>query len=597
MAPGTRSLTVGGMKASARPGDEVSAGTHERLGPYRLVHRIGEGGMGVVHLGLDRQGRAVAIKVLRPHIAYDPEARSRLEREVDILSRVDDPRVAAVIDADIFGDRPYIVTRYVPGPSLDEVVGEHGPLSGEELLRLGRGLAGALDAIHGVGVIHRDLKPGNVLIEDGEPVVIDFGIAHIADDIRLTSVGLVMGTPGYLSPEVVEGAGVTEATDWWGWAATLAFAASGRPPFGRGPMDVVLDRVRRGRTDLTGVDPRLAPLLEAALSPDPQRRPPAVEVVAALQRYAVGGPATVGFTGVGAGPGRAGADPGPGWCSPVGADPTLRHTTPPATPTSALPQVEPQGTEGRRSAAKSDESAWDGNTWDRREGDGGAWDTSEGHETDWPDGWDTGPGEPDPRIGRPMRAGTLVALGAAFAGAAANWPGATVLLVLLWCWVARLSDRSVTWLVLRRFERGRRRSDVPMAVVISPWHLVASAASTLVTLLSPAIVAVAATFGMVLAIASLTSLAPGPAAPPSLALGFAAGVVVAWWGPGGAALRRGSRSIVRGVVRPGIASELVVGVLIAGAIALLVVAFARQGVLVWWPLPGDPGRALRAVQG
>lgn len=593
MGPGTRSLTVGSMKAQARPGDEVSAGTHERLGPYRLVHRIGEGGMGVVHLGLDRQGRAVAIKVLRPHIAYDPDARSRLEREVDILSRVDDPRVAAVIDADIFGDRPYIVTRYVPGPSLDEVVGEHGALSGDELLRLGRGLAGALDAIHGVGVIHRDLKPGNVLIEDGEPVVIDFGIAHIADDIRLTSVGLVMGTPGYLSPEVVEGAGVTEATDWWGWAATLAFAASGRPPFGRGPMDVVLDRVRRGRTDLTGVDPRLAPLLEAALSPDPHRRPPAVEVVAALQRYAVGGPATVDFSGVGGGAGRADADPG--WFSPLGADPTLRHTAPPATHTSALPQVEPQRPDDGRNAPEWDATEWGESEWDGTDADESA--ETDADEADWPAAWDAGSGQPDPRIGRPMRAGTLAALGAAFAGAAANWPGVTVLLVLLWCWVARFSDRSVTSLVLRRFARGRRRSDVPMAVVLSPWHVLTSAASTLVTLVLPAVVAVSATFGMVLVISSLTSLAPGPAAAPALVLGFAAGVVVGWWGPGGAALRRGSRSIVRGVVRPGIASEVVVGVLIAGALALLVLSFARQGSFVWWPFPGDPGKALRAVQG
>ena len=550
--------------------------------------------MGVVFLGLDRQGRAVAIKVLRPHIAYDPEARSRLEREVDILSRVDDPRVAAVIDADIFGDRPYIVTRYVPGPSLDEVVGERGPLSGEELLRLGRGLAGALDAIHGVGVIHRDLKPGNVLIEDGEPVVIDFGIAHIADDIRLTSVGLVMGTPGYLSPEVVEGGGVTMATDWWGWAATLAFAASGRPPFGRGPMDVVLDRVRHGRTDLTGVDPRLVPLLEAALSPDPQRRPPAVEVVAALQRYAVGAPATIGFTGVG-GTGQADADPG--WFSPLGADPTLRHTAAPATSTSALPQAEPQRPDDGGNAAGADESQWDESEWDKSQWDESDADERDADESDWPDGWDADPGQPDPRIGRPMRAGTLGALGAAFAGGAANWPGVTVLLVLLWCWVARFSDRSVTSLVLRRFERGRRRGDVPMAVLRSPWHLVTSAASTIMTLLFPAVVAVLATFGTVLGVSSLTSLAPGPATPIALVLGFAAGGVLAWWGPGGAALRRGSRSIVRGVIHPGITSKIVVGVLIAGALALVAMAFARQGALVWWPLSGDPGKALRSALG
>src|SRR3954454_6252771 len=272
--------------ARADPAGETVTPEPDRLGPYRLVSRLGEGGMGVVHLGLDAHGRAVAIKVLRPHVAYDPEARWRLEREVDTLARIRSSRVAAVVDSDIAGDRPYLVTRYVAGPSLDDVVTDQGPLGPAELVRLGRGLVEALEAIHSVGVVHRDLKPGNVLLEDGEPVVIDFGIAHIADDVRLTSSGLVMGTPGYLSPEVIGGSPVTQATDWWGWAATLAFAASGRPPFGRGPMDVVIDRVRRGQCDLEGIDPRLQPLLASALAVDPRRRPGEGEVLEALDRYA-----------------------------------------------------------------------------------------------------------------------------------------------------------------------------------------------------------------------------------------------------------------------------------------------------------------------
>ncbi|HOA59186.1 MAG TPA: serine/threonine-protein kinase, partial [Dermatophilaceae bacterium] len=248
----------------------------ERLGPYRLIQRIGEGGMGVVHLALDPHGRAVAVKVLRPHVAHDPEARARLEREVATLARIRHPRVAPIIDCDLSGDRPFVVTRYIAGDALDDRVDTRGPLSAGDLLLLARGLHGALEAIHAVGVVHRDLKPGNVLLEDdGEPVVIDFGIAHVAEDPRLTATGLVMGTPGYLSPEVIEGAAVTAATDWWGWAATLAFAATGRPPFGRGSMNIVLTRVRAGNSDLEGVDARLEPLLSAALSPRPDDRPPA----------------------------------------------------------------------------------------------------------------------------------------------------------------------------------------------------------------------------------------------------------------------------------------------------------------------------------
>src|SRR5664279_4785454 len=290
------------MTAGLKRDDEAGSivlGPGQRIGPYRLIQPLGEGGMGVVYLALDPKGRAVALKVLREHIAHDREARDRLRREVETLELVRHPRVAAVLDADTEGSRPYIVTRYIPGPALDRVVSENGPLQGEALLRLGRGLWEALKAIHGAGVIHRDLKPANVVLLDGDPVVIDFGIAHVADDIRLTMTGLVMGTPGYLSPEVVEGAPVTEATEWWGWAATLAFAASGAPPFGRGPMGVVLDRVSRGQADLTGVDQRLVPLLQAALSPVPDDRPHADQIVQALDRYAAATPPTVamGTTG------------------------------------------------------------------------------------------------------------------------------------------------------------------------------------------------------------------------------------------------------------------------------------------------------------
>lgn len=267
------------------PGDGV-------LGPYRLVQRLGEGGMGVVYLGLDGHGRAVALKVLRSLTATDAEARARLRREVDALRRIESPRVAPIIDADIDGPRPYVVTRWVPGPVLDRVVDAEGPLSGEALHRLAVGLAEAIEAIHAASVIHRDIKPGNVLLHDGEPVLIDFGIAHLTDDVRLTSVGLVMGTPGYLAPEIIEGEPVTPATDWWGWAATLAYAACGRPPFGRGAMEAVLARVARGEPDLRGVDARLEPLLLAALSPRAAERPHRQEVVEALAVYARGGDVT-----------------------------------------------------------------------------------------------------------------------------------------------------------------------------------------------------------------------------------------------------------------------------------------------------------------
>ena len=185
----------GGMTADAiadgsEPEDTEQPREFTRLGEYRLVQRLGEGGMGVVHLGLDRHGRAVAVKVLRQHVAHDPDARApRLQREVETLRRIRTPRVAPILDADVDGVTPYIVTRYVPGPALDDFVAERGPLAPADLHRVASGVAEALDTIHSAGIVHRDVKPGNVLLVDGDPVLIDFGIAHVADDIRLTLTG------------------------------------------------------------------------------------------------------------------------------------------------------------------------------------------------------------------------------------------------------------------------------------------------------------------------------------------------------------------------------------------------------------------------
>src|SRR4051794_23623256 len=223
-----------------RASGSTGPGEPALLGPYRPVHRIGEGGMGVVHLALDEQGRAVALKVLRDHVGGDPEARARLRREVEILRRVRSPHVAEVLAADLEGVRPYLATRFVPGRTLEDQVRAEGPLGIADVARVGVVLAQALTAIHAAGVVHRDVKPANVMLLDGEPVLIDFGIAHVADQTRLTQAGLVMGTPGYLAPEVVAGQPVTSATDWWGWGATLAYAATARAPFGSGPLAVVL---------------------------------------------------------------------------------------------------------------------------------------------------------------------------------------------------------------------------------------------------------------------------------------------------------------------------------------------------------------------
>jgi predicted Ser/Thr protein kinase len=245
------------------------------LGPYRLQDRLGEGGMGVVHLALDPAGQLVAVKVLRALGAEGLTARRRLAREVDTMRRVRSPFVAEVLDADVTGEFPYIVTRYVAGPTLEQLVRTHGPLSREGLRRLAYGTAEALAAIHVAGVVHRDLKPGNVMLTDDRPIVIDFGIAQLGDATRLTQTGLVMGTPGYLAPEVIEGQPSSPASDVHSWGATMAFAATGRAPFGGGTYETIFYRIVSGRADLEGVPTPLVPLISSALAREPGHRPQA----------------------------------------------------------------------------------------------------------------------------------------------------------------------------------------------------------------------------------------------------------------------------------------------------------------------------------
>jgi serine/threonine protein kinase len=547
--------------ASSRAGDRFNS--HAQLGPYRLVQELGEGGMGVVHLALDRKGRAVAIKVLRPHVAHDPDARLRLAREVETLTRVRNPRVAPVLDADLIGDRPYVVTRYIPGPSLDQVVREEGPLEGEDLLRIATGLAEALDAIHEADVIHRDLKPGNVLLVDGDPVLIDFGIAHVADEVRITMAGMVMGTPGYLAPEVVEGEPVTEATDWWGWAATLAFAASGTPPFGKGPMEAVLARVSRGEADLSGVDPELAPLLRAALSPDPGERPRAEVVLDGLELYANGEDVTEVLP-----EGSTGA----------------RHTGNSLSrkETEVLPPV----ATSLKGYADGSSSAVEDEGWDEDE----EW-QDERWEGDWEDeprSERAAPGDGDPRIGRPKRTGSLTALMVAQVALVVAAPVVGLVAAAVWGVVARTADRSMTSLVMRRHERGVRRSDVPVVVMAAPWHLTMSLVGAALGLVTPLAVMVGASFltGVVVGMLDGGSARPGAVLP--LGVAGVLGLFTAWWGPASAPLRRGTRSVVRGLTPSVRAQQIVLGVALVIAAGLVLWLAGNGGQPTWWPLDRVP---------
>jgi hypothetical protein len=252
------------------------------VGPYRLIRRLGAGGMGQVYLARTPGGRLVAVKVIRPELAADPGFRSRFAREVTAARSVSGMFTAPVVDADPDGQLPWLATAYVPGPSLTDAVAERGPLPPGVVLTLAAGLAEALVAIHAAGLVHRDLKPSNVLLAQDGPRVIDFGISRAADASVLTQTGAIMGSPGYLSPEQAEGRPVGPPSDVFSLGAVLAFAASGASPFGSGPAVAIAFRVVNAAPNLSAVPEQLRPLIERCLVKDPAARPSPGELLAFL---------------------------------------------------------------------------------------------------------------------------------------------------------------------------------------------------------------------------------------------------------------------------------------------------------------------------
>jgi predicted Ser/Thr protein kinase len=394
------------------------------VGDYTLLGVLGEGGMGVVHLARNEvTGDRVALKILRPQIVGDEEGRRRLAREVSSLRRVHSRWVAEIVDADPWGPVPYVVMRYVPGRSLHDEIAEDGPVRGRDLHWLARCLLDAVAAVHEGGVLHRDVKPSNVIMEGRTPVLIDFGLARVADDPKITHTGWLLGTPGYLPPEILRGDDATPASDVHSWAATVAFAATGRPPYGKGPSAAIMDRARRGEHDLSDIEPDLRRVLDAALSPDPALRPTVAELQAWLRH-----------------PGR----PLPGRT----AERPARH---PDLPEEAAPRT--------LAILEPDDAAPDETVGAPGEGA------------------TTSSGE---RVRRVVLGAGLAAL-AAVGFAAYPWASGAVILVL----VALLRGLSLAGSVHgeRRELRGARWYDGPRLIVGTPWHLLRSLPSTVVLVL------------------------------------------------------------------------------------------------------------------
>ncbi|MDX6743560.1 serine/threonine-protein kinase [Actinocorallia sp. A-T 12471] len=275
--------------------DALRAGDPAAIGPYTLLGVLGEGGQGTVYLGR-RDGVDVAVKLMHARFAADAEARGRFVRELEVAKRVARFCTAQVLDADVDGDRPYIVSEYVPGVALQDLVEREGPRGGAALERLAVSTLTALTAIHGAGIIHRDFKPHNVLLGDDGPRVIDFGIARA---LNVTSHSHNIGSPAYMSPEQLSGRQLTAASDLFSWGSAIVFAATGEPPFGVDEIGAVMYRIINDEPDLGALPQPLRGVVAACLAKDPALRPTAAEAQAALVGGTVPDPLDSGALGGG----------------------------------------------------------------------------------------------------------------------------------------------------------------------------------------------------------------------------------------------------------------------------------------------------------
>jgi serine/threonine protein kinase len=576
------------------------------VGGYALRARLGEGGMGVVHLGQKPGERPVAIKVLRPHVVGDDEARRRLAREVSSLSRVRSRRIAEIVDADPFGEIPFVATRYVPGLSLHDHVQEEGALEGDDLLWFADCLAEALEAVHSVGVLHRDIKPSNVIMEGRTPILIDFGLARVAEDSRITMTGWLLGTPGYLAPEILYGDDATIASDVHAWAATVAYAGTGRAPFGRGPSVAVMDRVRRGEHDLAGLDPDVLELVEEALAPEPADRPTLEEVRDWLEDLGSPEPDEPDEREE-----RAAAPVTLPYVAGIRQDleaPTRvgTATAEPFAPTVAPAYPQPVGEPVHWS------HDWDRPGDDDRHGDR-AWhdDPTDDQLDDRTDAWrdhdatvgwgDAGtqphrqtrvlpdgsteyvgdygpPARPHVPAGERLRRTlTLLAVGGVVAGAITFAPYVSIAVLVVVVWLLRSGSLAASSAGNRRDRRGARWYDGIQVLLAAPWHAVAGLGGSLVLFLWSAGIACGVALLCFAGSLSLTT---------SLAVIGAMFALSTWWGPGSERLRSPVHRVVDPLARR-VVPWLLVTLLVAAAGSGLGAAASAQGTS-WAPDDSAP---------
>jgi hypothetical protein len=491
------------------------------------------------------------------------------------MRRVRSPYVAEVLDADVTGEFPYIVTRFVAGPTLDEMVRTRGPLSRPGLRRLAHGMAEALTAIHAAGVVHRDLKPGNVMLTDDRPIVIDFGIAQAGDATRLTQTGLVMGTPGYLAPEVIEGEPSSPASDVHSWGSTMAFAATGHLPFGGGSYETIFYRIISGRADLTGVPAPLVPLISAALARDPSHRPSARWLSAqavALDMTAPGPPpaATYNFADtvtqhpreavhIPALPAAAPRAPGP---AQAPAAPVPPAPVPPAPKQAARDVADLLPPVSYPSARKPPKPPY--------QDQAGPW-GPQGPKPAVP-----GPGAPPPAPRPAAGSNTTVglALMVALIALTVMLPVAGLVASLAVITLLRAADLAQSKLAVRRSVRGPRASDLVVVLVTAPLTVV-RALLTEVLMAPLAIIVGAAAYGLAVVLTHSMNMPRAGA--------YAAAAVVAWYGlgPGSGRPRRQLNRMAGAVART--RTSAVAITLCVWALAVAAVLFASSQTPYYWP--------------
>ena len=558
------------------------------VGPYRLIREAGSGGMGVVYLAVDKDERPVAVKVLRDHIAYDADARARLRRELTTMRRVHDRYIADVVDADLEAERPYIVSEFVDGPQLDDYVSEVGPLGREGLVTLGRGLLSALEAIHSVGVVHRDLKPGNVLLEGHRPVVIDFGIAQLADETRLTMTGLFVGTPGYVSPETIYGDPATPATDWWSWAAVMAYASTGASPAGKGPIEVVLDRIRRGELRLDTVDADLRPLLQDCLAVRPEDRPGVREIRSRFDAYAAGG---------GTGPARV--------VAPIPlVTPTSQPTPSTEAPASRTPAPGPlaandpaadsPATDGPPATAVLPQPTGHVFHPDRVEEPHDQRPAPDLRRNEQPQSVEQPARRARARSTAPPTKRTaglpVFAFAVLLTAAAMSMPVASALLLFVLLTAARTIDGFIAGVRWRREIGSTARRASLVQTLGTPWTAVKAAVVSLGTLLLPGALAAGASYGAHALIPQHVG-ATGYLANISVGLGATVGLLVLWYGPGSRGTKASAHRSLRALAPTQQSVLALTAVLLIAAAAIALVVY-RFPVLDWFPLPASPTRGL-----